>query len=105
MCRDSSVPIATGYGFDSRQGNIFCSPRCPDRVWGPPSLFGVKQPGHELATPASSFEVNDGRAIPSFHHVSLWNGALLIDAVEYIAFKVELFALGGTAPVFDWLRS
>jgi hypothetical protein len=39
--------IATGYGLDDREvgvrvpvtSRIFCSPRRPDRVWGPPSLL------------------------------------------------------------------
>jgi hypothetical protein len=39
--------IATGYGlddrgseFESRYGQeFFSSPRCPDRLWGPPNLL------------------------------------------------------------------
>jgi hypothetical protein len=46
MSRDSIVGIATGYGLDDREvgvrvpirSSIFSSPRCPDRLWGPPSL-------------------------------------------------------------------
>jgi hypothetical protein len=44
--RNSSVGIATGYGLDDRGvgvrvpvGSIFSSPRCPDRLWGPPNLL------------------------------------------------------------------
>jgi hypothetical protein len=45
--RDSAVGIATGYGLDGRgvgvrvpvQSRIFCSPRCPDRLWDLPSLL------------------------------------------------------------------
>jgi hypothetical protein len=45
--RDSAVGIAGGYGLDDRgvrvrvpEGSrIFCSPRRPDRLWGPPSLL------------------------------------------------------------------
>jgi hypothetical protein len=55
--RDSAVGIATGYGLDDRGvgirvpvgSRIFSSPRCPDRLWGPPSLLspGVKRLGRE----------------------------------------------------------
>jgi hypothetical protein len=42
---DSAVGIATGYGLDHREvrvrvpvgPRIFSSPRCPDRLWGPPT--------------------------------------------------------------------
>jgi hypothetical protein len=57
---DNSVSIATGYGLDGRRVSvrvplgsaIFSSPRRPDRLWGPPSLFsngyrGLKRPEHE----------------------------------------------------------
>jgi hypothetical protein len=45
--RDSVVGIATGYGLDDQMvgvrvpvgSRIFCSPRRPDRLWGPPSLL------------------------------------------------------------------
>jgi hypothetical protein len=45
--QDSSVGIATGYGLDGREvgvrvplgSRIFCSSRCPDWFWGPPSLL------------------------------------------------------------------
>jgi hypothetical protein len=45
--RDSSVGIATGYGLDDRVvgvrvpvgSRILSSPRCPDRLWGPPNLL------------------------------------------------------------------
>jgi hypothetical protein len=44
---DSVVGIATGYGLDDRGVGvrvpvgsiIFCSPRRPDRLWGPPNLL------------------------------------------------------------------
>jgi hypothetical protein len=44
--RDTVVCIATGYGLDDRgvgvgvpvRSTIFSSSRCPDRLWGPPSL-------------------------------------------------------------------
>jgi hypothetical protein len=69
-----SVGIATGYRMDDRGvgvrvplgPRIFSSPRCPDRLWGPPNLLsngyrgalspGVKRPGceadHSLPTSA-----------------------------------------------------
>jgi hypothetical protein len=45
--RDSVVSIATGYGLDDRGfgvrvplgSRIFSSPRCPDRLCGPPDLL------------------------------------------------------------------
>jgi hypothetical protein len=45
--RDSSVGTATGCGLDDREvrvgvpvgSRILSSPRCPDRLWGPPSLL------------------------------------------------------------------
>jgi hypothetical protein len=45
--RDNSVGIATSYGLDDQNVGvrvpvgvrIFISPRCPDRLWGPPSLL------------------------------------------------------------------
>jgi hypothetical protein len=45
--RDSVVGIVAGYGLDDRGvgvrvlvgSNIFSSPRCPDRLWGPPNLL------------------------------------------------------------------
>jgi hypothetical protein len=45
--RDSAIGIGTGYGLDDREvevqvpvgSRIFSSPRCPDRLWGPPSLL------------------------------------------------------------------
>jgi hypothetical protein len=45
--RDGSVGTATGYEVDDREVEvrvpvgvrIFCSPRRPDRLWGPPSLL------------------------------------------------------------------
>jgi hypothetical protein len=38
--RDSAVGIASGYGVRVPVGlKIFSSPRCPDRLWGPPSLL------------------------------------------------------------------
>jgi hypothetical protein len=59
-----------GYGlddreFESREGlEIFSSPPCPDRLWGPPSLLTngyqgafsleVKRPGSEADHPPSS---------------------------------------------------
>jgi hypothetical protein len=63
--RDSVVAVATGYGLDDGgvgvrvpvESRIFSSPRCPYRLWGPPSLLfngyrglfpaGVKRPGRE----------------------------------------------------------
>jgi hypothetical protein len=43
----SAVGIATGYWLDDRGvgvrvpvgSRIFSSPRCPDRLWGPPNLL------------------------------------------------------------------
>jgi hypothetical protein len=45
--RDRVVGIATGYGLDDQRvgvrvpvgSRIFSSPRCPDRLWGPPNLL------------------------------------------------------------------
>jgi hypothetical protein len=45
--RGSVVGIATDYGLDAQGvgvrvpigSRIFCSPRCPDRFWGPPNLL------------------------------------------------------------------
>jgi hypothetical protein len=45
--RDSIVDIATGYGLDDQGvgvrvpigSRIFCSPCCPDQLWGPPNLL------------------------------------------------------------------
>jgi hypothetical protein len=45
--RDSSVGIGAGYGLDDRGigfrvpvgSNIFSSPQCPYRLWGPPNLL------------------------------------------------------------------
>jgi hypothetical protein len=45
--RDSIVGIATGYGLDEQGvavqapvgSRIFSTPRCPDRLWGPPNLL------------------------------------------------------------------
>jgi hypothetical protein len=43
--RDRSVIIAKGYGLEGRDSvpvrakRLFYSPRCPDRLWGPPSLL------------------------------------------------------------------
>jgi hypothetical protein len=69
--RDSSVGIATGYGLNDRRVGVrvsvkarsFSSPRCPDRLWGPPSLLsngyrGVKRQGREADhSPTTSAEV------------------------------------------------
>jgi hypothetical protein len=66
----AGIAQATGYGLDDRgvrvpvpvRSRIFSSSRCPDRLWGPPSLLangfrggsispGLKQPGRApLAT-------------------------------------------------------
>jgi hypothetical protein len=51
--RDSAFGIATGYGLDGGEvavlvpvgSRIFSSPRCPDRLWGPPSLLSDGYPG------------------------------------------------------------
>jgi hypothetical protein len=45
--RDSTVGIGTDYELDDRGfgvqilvgSRIFSSPRCPDRLWGPPNLL------------------------------------------------------------------
>jgi hypothetical protein len=51
--RGSSVGIADGYGLNDRGvgvrvpvgSRIFSSPRCPDRLWGPPMGTGGKAAG------------------------------------------------------------
>jgi hypothetical protein len=71
VSQDSAVRIATSYGLDDRGvgvrvpvgSRIFFSPRCPDRLWGPPNLLsnispGVKRPGREADySPPASAEV------------------------------------------------
>jgi hypothetical protein len=76
VSRDSVVAIATRYGLDEGGvgvrvpvgSRIFCSPRCPDRLRGPPNLLsngyrglfllGVKQRGREADhSPPASAEV------------------------------------------------
>jgi hypothetical protein len=60
--RDSAVGIATDYGLNDREvgvgfpvrSRIFCSPCCPDRLWGSPSLLsngygGAPFPGGKAA--------------------------------------------------------
>jgi hypothetical protein len=59
--RDNAVCIATGYGLDNREigvrvavgSRIFCSPRRPGRLWGPPNLhtmgIGGSFPGGKAA--------------------------------------------------------
>jgi hypothetical protein len=45
VSRDSLVGIVTGYGLNNQEvevrvpvgSRIFCSPRRPDRLWGPPN--------------------------------------------------------------------
>jgi hypothetical protein len=49
------VGIATGYGLNYRGfgarvpvgSRIFSSPRCPDRLWGPPGLLSNGRRGQE----------------------------------------------------------
>jgi hypothetical protein len=51
--RDSVVDMATDYGLDDQGvgvrvpvgSRIFSSPRCPDRLWGPPNLLSSGYPG------------------------------------------------------------
>jgi hypothetical protein len=53
--RDSTVGIVTGYGLDDgvvgvrvlEGSRIFFSPRCPDRLWGPPNLLSNGYRGRE----------------------------------------------------------
>jgi hypothetical protein len=82
--RNSSDGIATGYRLDclgsipGRGKRFFSSPRCPDQLWGPPSLLfsgylGVKWWGHEADhSPPSSARVKKGGAIPPLPHLSSW---------------------------------
>jgi hypothetical protein len=73
--QDSAVGRTTGYGLDDRGvgvrvpvgSRIFSSPRRPDQLWGPPSLYpigagdlslGVKRPGREVDhSPLTNTEV------------------------------------------------
>jgi hypothetical protein len=90
----SLVGIATGCGLDSqdlipdRGKRFFSTPKCPDQLWGPPSLlisgyqelfpggWGVKQSGHEADhSLPSSAEVKNGGALPPLPHMSSWRGA------------------------------
>jgi hypothetical protein len=92
--RDSVVGIATGYGLDDPGvgvwvlvgSRIFSSPRCPGRLWAPPSLLssgyqelfswglngrGVKLTTHLQLVPRS-------RKCGSIHplpHMPSWHGA------------------------------
>jgi hypothetical protein len=70
--RDSAIGIATGCGLEDQGvgvrvpvgSRIFCSPRRPDRLWGPPNLLsngywglffpGVKLTAHLQLVPRSS---------------------------------------------------
>jgi hypothetical protein len=72
--QESAVGLATGYGLDDRGvgarvligSRIVCSPRRPDRLWGPPNLLSnvylgllprvLKRMGHEAdhSFPASA---------------------------------------------------
>jgi hypothetical protein len=72
--QDGVVGIVTGYRLDGQGVGVgvlvgsrtFCSPRHPDRLWGPPNLIfrggglspGVKRPGLEADhSPPTSAEV------------------------------------------------
>jgi hypothetical protein len=80
----------TGYGLDDRGvgirvpegARIVCSPRLPDRFWGPPSLLsngyrGVKRPGREADhSPPTSVEVKEMCvSIHPLPHMSSWRNA------------------------------
>jgi hypothetical protein len=50
--RDSSVGIALDYGLDDRGSRVRFLAKCPEWLWGPPSLLSdryqvVRRPGHE----------------------------------------------------------
>jgi hypothetical protein len=69
--RDSSLGIAMGHSLDGRgslpgKGNLFSScPKCPDRLFGPPSLLANEYPGLFLqGTSFSAAVENSGDILP-----------------------------------------
>jgi hypothetical protein len=80
-------------GFNCWWGReIFSTPPCPDRLWGPSSLLSN---GYGGSFPPSSPEVKHGEALPPLHHTSSWCDAWLIEHGDSFAlpFTFLLFHL------------
>jgi hypothetical protein len=94
LVNNNEVGIATGYGLDGRKrgarvpvgAGFFSSPRCPHRLWGPPSLLSngyrgdlspeVKRSGREADhSPPINGEAKNTWIYTSTPHTSSWRSA------------------------------